>query len=82
MNDDIELGLDPVEESNMIWKALNSAHNTALKLTHEISDFMLACEQAKHLKIPRQQLQDMQLVTQVKYLQLHLQFVLNRLSKN
>ena len=77
MNDEI----DPLEEYNRILDILNNAHHTALKLKDEISEFMLKSGQTKHLKIPNQQLQDMQLEPQVKYLQLHLEFILNRLKK-
>ena len=77
MNDEI----DPLEEYNRILDILNNAHHTSLKLKDEISEFMLKSGQTKHLKIPIKQLQDMQLETQAKYLELHLEFVLNRLKK-
>ncbi|MQG24685.1 MAG: hypothetical protein FI672_00910 [SAR202 cluster bacterium] len=81
MNNEINREIDPLEEYNMILHVLSDAHDSAVKLKDQISEFMLKCEQAKHLKIPNQQLQDMQLEPQVKYLQLHLEFILNRLKK-
>ena len=81
MNNEINHEIDSLEEYNMILHVLNDAHDSAVKLQDQISEFMLKCEQAKHLKIPNQQLQDMQLEPQVKYLQLHLEFILNRLKK-
>ncbi|MFL2627358.1 MAG: hypothetical protein ACJ0OY_03580 [Dehalococcoidia bacterium] len=77
MNDEI----DPVEEYNRILDILDNARHTALKLKDEIAEFLLKSGQTKHLKIPIKQLQDMQLETQAKYLELHLEFVLNRLKK-
>ena len=81
MNSKINDEVDSLEEYNTILNVINNAHDTAVKLKDEIADFMIKSEQANHLKIPKKQLQDMQLENQVKYLQLHLEFILNRLKK-
>ena len=81
MNNEINDEKHSLQEYNSILEVLNNAHDTAVKLSGEIREFMLRCEQTNHSKIPNQQLQDMQLEPQVKYLQLHLQFILNRLKK-